>query len=130
MTTATEERVYSEQQHAIREWFCTGKLPDGDTSQHLVGRARAGCAKTTTALWAIDVAPDPDILLCAFAKVNADDFNAKLTNPRAKAQTLHSAGYACVRRYREHGVHLGRGSERAKAITDAVTHGRLQIGRT
>lgn len=88
------ERQWSEQQRSIFDWFETG-------SGHLVVRARAGTGKTTTILEGINRAPERNILLAAFNKRIATELETKLTNPAAKVQTLHAAGFGVVRRYWE-----------------------------
>ncbi len=80
----------SPQQQAVFDWFERG-------SGNLVVRARAGTGKTTTILAAIDFAPEQNILLAAFNKRIAEELNARLSNPRAQAKTLHSVGFALVR---------------------------------
>ncbi len=64
---------------------------------HLRIEAYAGTGKTTTVLRAIDVAPEQDIWLASFAKRNQLELAARLTNPRANAQTVHSIGYEAIR---------------------------------
>lgn len=84
------DRIWSEQQKAIFEWFGIGH-------GHLVVRARAGTGKTTTILEAINYAPESSILLAAFNKRIADHLKGELRNPRAEAKTLHSVGFAFIR---------------------------------
>jgi hypothetical protein len=83
---------WSPAQTAIFEWFATG-------SGHLVVEARAGAAKTTTILEAINYAPEQRILLAAFNKRIATELATRLRNPNAVAKTLHGVGFACVMRY-------------------------------
>ena len=80
----------SEQQQAIFGWF-------EKESGNLVVRARAGTGKTTTILEAITHAPESNILLAAFNKRIAEELNARLTNPKAQAKTLHAVGFALVK---------------------------------
>jgi hypothetical protein len=54
--------------------------------------------KTTTIIEGVDRAPEAAILVCAFNKRIADELNARLSNPRAEAKTLHSLGLSLVRR--------------------------------
>lgn len=82
---------WSEQQEAIFRWFSS-------ETGNLVVRARAGTGKTTTILEGINRAPEDSILLAAFNKSIATELNEKLSNPRAEARTLHSLGFAFVRR--------------------------------
>jgi superfamily I DNA/RNA helicase len=99
------ERIWSQQQIAIFEWFkssMTGRTLNTGTGAHeecnqnLVVRARAGTGKTTTILEAISYAPEESILFCAFNKRIADHIKYKLTNPRAEAKTLHSIGLSFI----------------------------------
>lgn len=83
--------TWSPQQEAIFDWFRAGK-------GNLVVRARAGTGKTTTILEAIEHAPENPILLAAFNKDISVELQARLKNPRAEAKTLHSAGFAVLRR--------------------------------
>lgn len=93
------ERAWTAQQLAVREWMATGALPDGSESRHLLVRARAGSGKTSSILWAIDAAPEREIILCAFNKRIAEELASRLTNPRAEAKTLHALGFGVVRRF-------------------------------
>lgn len=85
------ERIWSEQQVSIFEWFKTGR-------GNLVVRARAGTGKTTTIIEAITFAPEDKILLAAFNKSIATELKTKLQNPKAEAKTLHSVGVSFVYR--------------------------------
>jgi len=76
----------SAQQQEIFDWFAKGQ-------GNLVIRARAGCGKTTTILQAIQYAPEQKILLAAFNKEIASELKSRLSDQRARAQTLHSLGY-------------------------------------
>lgn len=69
--------------------FRTGK-------RNVVIQAFAGCAKTTTVIEGVNHAPERSILMCAFAKVNADELKEKVSNPYVTARTLHSAGNAVL----------------------------------
>jgi DNA helicase-2/ATP-dependent DNA helicase PcrA len=84
------ERVWSEQQKAIFEWFASG-------SGNLVVRARAGTGKTTTILEAITHAPEHKVLLAAFNKQIAEELQSRIAHPGAVAKTLHALGFAFVR---------------------------------
>ena len=73
-------RVWSEQQQAIFEAF---REPAG----HVLVRARAGCAETTTSLEGVKQAPERRILVAAFNKLIADEANARLVGQdRVKAE--------------------------------------------
>ena len=83
---APSGRVWSEQQQAI---FAAFRQPAG----HVLVRARAGCAKTTTSLEGVKQAPERRILVAAFNKLIADEANARLVGQdRVKAKTLHALG--------------------------------------
>lgn len=109
-----ETRTWSEQQQAIFGEFRTG-------NRHVVVRARAGTGKTTTIIEAVRYAPETNILLCAFNKSIATELSNRLasSNPNAKAQTLHSVGFAAVRRYWT-GLSVDFGSKRADALAEAA----------
>jgi len=85
------DRIWSEQQKAIFNWFANGE-------GNLVVRARAGTGKTTTILEAINHAPESKQLVCAFNKSIAVELGSKLTCVRAEAKTLHGVGYAFIRK--------------------------------
>lgn len=80
---------YSSEQEVVFEEFRSGK-------GNVVIQAFAGCAKTTTVVEGINHAPEKNILMCAFAKVNADELKARIKNPNATSRTLHSAGNAVI----------------------------------
>ena len=115
------ERVWSEQQKAIFDFFKQGQ-------GNLVVRARAGTGKTTTILEAISYAPEDKILLAAFNKKIAEELKSKLKNPKAEAKTLHSVGVSFVFRNwqgcqldQDRGERLARRSLPAGAPDSAVT---------
>lgn len=85
------ERIWSEQQQAIFQWFEQGE-------GNLVVRARAGTGKTTTILEAISHAPESRILCAAFNKKIAAELKDRLKHPGAEAKTLHSLGFGFVLR--------------------------------
>lgn len=99
---------WSSQQLAIFDWFARG-------TGNLVVRARAGAAKTSSALEGIEHAPDDSILMAAFNKRIAEELQARLTNPRAEAMTLHSAGFRILRSYWR-GVRIAERQERADGL--------------
>ena len=85
---------WTEQQLAIFDWF-EGK----GTKGNLVVVARAGASKTSCIVEGVKRCNDRSVLLAAFNKRIQEELAARiLTNPRAKAQTLHSVGFAAVRR--------------------------------
>ena len=88
---APSGRVWSEQQQAIFKAF---REPAG----HVLVRARAGCAKTTTSLEGVKQAPERRILVAAFNKLIADEANARLVGQdRVKAKTLHALGMGYIK---------------------------------
>lgn len=78
-------RVWSEDQEAIFNWFEKG-------SGNLAIRARAGCGKTTTLIEGVNRAPESRIRMAAFNKAIAAELQDRITNSRARAQTLHALG--------------------------------------
>jgi superfamily I DNA/RNA helicase len=108
---------WSPQQTAVFDFFRSG-------AGHLVVRARAGCGKTSTIVEAISHAPERSILLAAFNKRIQEELSRRLANPNAQAKTLHSVGFACVRRYWE-GLSIAHGTARAWALADRVCGGRV-----
>lgn len=113
----------SEQQKAIFAWFAKDKAffesydIHIDADGNLVVRARAGTGKTWTIILGINVAPEQNIMLCAFNKRIAEELQVRITNPRAQAKTLHALGYACVRRYRSN-LRIASGSTRADKLSE------------
>jgi DNA helicase-2/ATP-dependent DNA helicase PcrA len=109
-------KTWSAQQEAIFDWFSQSMTI---YMNHLVVIARAGTGKTTTIIEGVNRAPEKNILLCAFNKRIADELTTRLSNPRAKAQTLHSVGFAAVRKF-WYGIRVGEGSKRADHLSDSV----------
>jgi superfamily I DNA/RNA helicase len=112
------QRDWSAQQQAIFEWF-----KGSQEAQNLIVRARAGTGKTTTIVEAISFAPEQSILLCAFNKKIAEELTGRLTNPKAGAKTLHSIGFAAVRRYWSNAFvprEFSDIAKRADSLTQAV----------
>jgi superfamily I DNA/RNA helicase len=110
------ERKWSEQQARIFHWFETSEVPQSATVgqyvydgvvvptvkvKNLVVVARAGSGKTTTALKAVELAPENRIIMTAFNKSIADELTGRLPQGKAEAKTLHSIGFACVRRFKD-----------------------------
>jgi superfamily I DNA/RNA helicase len=86
------ENTWSKQQKTVFEHFASGK-------GNLVVRARAGTGKTTTILEACNHAPKADkILLAAFNKRIATELTNRVSAPNVEAKTLHSLGFAYIRR--------------------------------
>ncbi len=113
---------WSGQQGDIFEWFENGAVAspyDVCPPRHLVVRARAGTGKTTTIVEGVNRAPESSILVCAFNKRIAEVLNQKIKNPKAEAKTLHSVGYAAIRR-QWRGVPVAKMSERADSLTNAI----------
>jgi superfamily I DNA/RNA helicase len=115
-TSTATTRVWSEQQNAIFMFFEIGQ-------GNAVVRARAGTGKTTTIIEGIRRAPEFNKLMCAFNKRIAEELNGRISDPRAKAQTLHSIGFQCVRRFWEN-VRVVSGSERADYLAEKVCGSR------
>jgi superfamily I DNA/RNA helicase len=116
----TTDRTWSDQQELIFSWFANAQQIIG----HLVVRARAGTGKTTTIIEGVNRATDGSILLCAFNKRIAEELQARLSNPRAEAKTLHSVGFAAVRRYWQ-GLRIADGQERADDLSEQVCGPRV-----
>lgn len=87
------------QQIAIFTWFCNAAI--SDVAMSLVVRARAGTGKTTSIIEAVKrfveaalaAGRNPQILVCAFNKIIADELTSRLAGIRgATSKTLHSLG--------------------------------------
>lgn len=111
-------KTWSAQQDAIFAWF-QNRTGEVTMASNLVVRARAGTGKTTTILEGINRAPEKNIVLCAFNKRIAEELATRITNPNAKAQTLHSLGFSLVRKFWS-GVRVGQGSDRADSLAEQV----------
>ena len=83
-------RVWSEQQQAIFKAF---REPAG----HVLVRARAGCAKTTTSLEGAKQAPERRILVAAFNKLIVDEANAPLVGEKVVMVGAVGAGSTVAR---------------------------------
>lgn len=89
---ATTGRQWSPQQKAIFEAFRS------ETSGHVLVRARAGCAKTTTSLEGVKLAPERKILIAAFNKLIADEAKIKLgVVEHIESRTLHALGMGYIK---------------------------------
>ncbi len=108
----TVARVWSDEQHAVFEWFETG-------TGNLDVEAFAGTGKTTTIIEAIIRAPERRGLLAAFNKRIQEELAAKVKNPAFEAKTLHGVGFACVRRYWER-INVASGSSREWGLAQEV----------
>lgn len=90
------ERVWSEEQDGIYSFFV-------DATGHLLVRARAGSGKTTTIVEAVKRLlkghPERRVVVCAFSKKIADELVTRFIGYAVEVKTLHSLGYAIVRRY-------------------------------
>jgi len=125
------ERQWSQQQERAFRWFSKDKdffrmlRDDGiiniDVDSHLIVRARAGTGKTTVIIEGVKRAPEKSMLICAFSKIIQTELETRIgkDHPNVKAQTLHSVGYGCVRRFREN-IRVEFNSSRADALTEAV----------
>jgi superfamily I DNA/RNA helicase len=83
--------IYSSEQQAIFSHFATG-------TGNLVIEAFAGTGKTTTIKEAFDHAPERQILYAVFNKKNQREAQEKITDPRVDVRTLHSLGFAYIKR--------------------------------
>jgi superfamily I DNA/RNA helicase len=130
-------RQWSQAQQAIFAWFRKDQPAllefsglEIDENGNLVVRARAGTGKTTVIIEGVKQAPERAILMAAFSKIIQLELEARFrkdsdgndevraTN-HIKAQTLHSVGYACVRKFRER-IQVDFGSTRADMLTEQV----------
>mgnify|MGYP001576030117 FL=1 len=92
------DKIWSSWQLAVFMWV---ESPNPAVTA-LVVSALAGTGKTTTMVEAINRAPERRILATAFNRKNAEDLQARITNPRAEARTFNSLGYGLCK------YHLGR----------------------
>jgi superfamily I DNA/RNA helicase len=106
-------KTWSQEQDLIFKWFET------PTGKHLIVRARAGCGKTTTIIEGANRAPEKSILLAAFNKRIVEELVSRVSNRAVQVQTLHSIGYAAVRRYWE-GIGANFNSDRADQLAERV----------
>jgi len=119
--------TWSHQQEDIFAWFAKDvNFFAGDphhcyidANGHLIVRARAGTGKTTTIIEGANRAPEKRILLCAYNKKIAEELQSRIKNPNCVAKTLHSVGYAAVRRFREK-IQVSFNDDRANKLTDMV----------
>jgi superfamily I DNA/RNA helicase len=91
MTTTNSTKTWSAQQLAIFDFFTNGV-------GNLVVRARAGTGKTTTIIEGVRRAPEAKILFAAFNKRIQLEAAGKIADPRVEVKTLHSLGFAFIRR--------------------------------
>lgn len=103
---------WSDEQEEIFGWFAEGE-------GNLVVRARAGTAKTTSIIEGINRAPERRILLAAFNKAIAEELQARIKNPSARAQTLHALGMSFCRRH-INDLDVDTHGERARALAKAA----------
>ena len=82
---------WSDEQQAIFGFFAEG-------TGHLVVEAFAGTGKTTTIKEAFTHAPENRMLYAVFNKRNQKEAEAKITDRRVEVKTLHSLGYALIKR--------------------------------
>jgi DNA helicase-2/ATP-dependent DNA helicase PcrA len=115
---STEARVWSEQQHAIFDWFKSSRI-NKRLCQHLIVRARAGTGKTTTIVEGVNHAPEENIILCAFNKRIAVELEARVNNPNVTVKTLHAIGFGIIREYVRK-VRVAKGDARERALSMAV----------
>ena len=120
------ERIWSEQQKEIFAWFAKDfqhfqDFPDIDARGHVVVRARAGTGKTTIIVEGVQRAPENKIIICAFSKIIQQELENRIgkNHPTIKAQTFHSIGLQCVKRFREN-IKIDFSSTRADSLTEKV----------
>lgn len=82
---------WSSEQSAIFSFFASG-------AGNMVVQARAGTGKTTTIKEAFSHAPEARILYAVFNKKNQKEAEAKIQDPRVEVKTLHSLGFAFIKR--------------------------------
>ena len=82
---------FSTEQTAIFAHFKSG-------AGNLSIKARAGTGKTTTIKAAFEHAPESRILYAVFNKRNQKEAEEKITDSRVEVKTLHSLGYAFIKR--------------------------------
>lgn len=124
-TTTSTVRSWSTQQEAIFNFFTT-------ESRNCVVVAHAGTGKTTTIIEAVTrlaaAQPKLSIVLCAFNKRIADELQTRLPKGNVQAKTLHSLGYAAVRRawerIRINDTNKGDVISRADALAQRVCGGK------
>ena len=91
--------AWSSQQESVFAFFT-------DSTDHLVVRARAGTGKTTTIVEAVKrwlaANPGKTAVVCAFNVRIAEELKRRFVGfSNVEVKTLHSIGFACVRRFRE-----------------------------
>ncbi len=123
---ASTPRAWSDAQEDIFKWFAKPSNPYFYTpeqlacwSGNLIVRARAGTGKTTTIVEGVNRAPEDFILVAAFNVQIAAELKARITNPSVEVKTLHSLGYAMVRREWPK-IDVCKGFERADALTNGA----------
>lgn len=111
--------TWSIQQNNILDWFA---LKD-PIQPHAIFRARAGTGKTTILMEGTKRAPERNILVCAFSKIIQEELDrrikASISSGGVKAQTLHSVGLGCARRFREN-LKIDFSDMRSVSLTEAV----------
>lgn len=114
--------VWSPQQENVRTEFKEG-------TDNFVVRALAGTGKTTIIMEGVSLAPERNILVCAFSKIIERELTARVERMRLKgkvtAKTLHGVGYAAVSRYWPLGNGAGRlkvdfGTTRQNALAEKI----------
>jgi superfamily I DNA/RNA helicase len=109
---------WSSQQRAIFNAFAeNGNTP----RKNKVISALAGTGKTTTIVEGGRYAPEERIVYCAFNKRIEQELNVRLpeVNPRAKSQTLHSAGFGFCRKAWT-GLTMSKGYDRSDDLANQV----------
>lgn len=119
--------IFSEKQQRIFQFFAKnqayfdalGLEVTVDVNGHLVVVALAGTGKTTTILEAINYAPEPSVLLCAFNVDIAAELKKRCAKPGVEAKTLHGTGFALVRAFMGN-VFVDKAGARKKMLTEAA----------
>jgi len=94
-------KIWSTYQLAIFAWAVAL-----DGVRNLIIQAFAGTGKTTTMVELVNRAPEPVILMCAFAKKNQLDLQAKVTRAGVDTRTFNSLGYERCRKYMGNNVRM------------------------
>lgn len=112
-------RVWAPEQERIFDWFGDGVFDGLVENPNLVIDAVAGSGKTTTLIEGVKRMPEKNPIICAFNKKIAQELNDRLVDSYATARTLHSLGYAAVRR-KWRGIGVADGNDRADELTAKV----------
>lgn len=117
------DRVWSEQQNAIFDWFSGYRCKENcqicnQSQQHLIVRARAGTGKTTTIVEGVKRAPEEFILVTSFGKRIVKELRDRVGG--GDVQTLHGVGNTYIRRAWRGLSVVGNGWGRGEWLTEQV----------